>query len=65
MIKLGDDALINDVKWDSNSSNLLVGCQNGHVYEVRKPKDNEIDNNETFLVDNIPIRDWKIKMMEF
>ncbi len=35
------------------------------VYEIRRPKSNEIDNTETFLVDNIPIKSWQIKMMEF
>ena len=53
------------VTWDSGSNNLLVGCSNGHVYEIKRPKDNEIENSETFLVDNIPIKDWKIKKMDF
>lgn len=26
MIKLGDDLVINDMKWDSMSANLLIGC---------------------------------------
>lgn len=56
---------MNDMRWDSKSENLLLGCQDGHVYEIRRPKTSEIDNSETFLTDSIPIRSWKIKMMEF
>lgn len=65
MIKLPDDSKVNDLRWDSNSQNVLIGCSNGKVFEIRRPKDNEVDNTETFLVDNIPMREWKIKMMEF
>lgn len=66
LIKLPDETThINDLRWDSGSSNVLIGCHNGRVYEIRRPNLNEVDNTETFLVDNIPIREWKIKMMEF
>lgn len=75
MIRLPEDALatklqpgeslINDLKWDTNSSHLLIGCMNGKVYEVKRPKLNEVENSESFLVDNIPIKEWTIKMMEF
>jgi hypothetical protein len=56
---------INDIRWDSDSSNLLVGCSNGYVYEISRPRAQDIDNTETFLTDYVPIRSWKIKMMEF
>ena len=65
MVKLPEGAIVNDLRWDSHSANVLVGCQNGIVYEIRRPRNNEIDNSETFLTEDIPIRIWKIKMMEF
>lgn len=65
MIKLSEDSKINDLRWDSGSNHVIVGCQNGKVFEIKRPKDSEIDNSETFLVDNIPIKEWQIKMMEF
>jgi len=29
---------INDMRWDSNSSHLLIGCSNGYVYEIDRPR---------------------------
>jgi len=43
----------------------LVSCSNGRVYQFEKPKEKDIDNHETFLVTNLPYKEWKIKMMEF
>jgi len=65
LIELPEDAVINDLTWDANSQNVLIGCKNGHVYELRRPNPREIDNTETYLLDQVPLRDWKIKMMEF
>lgn len=66
LIKLPDETTtINDLRWDSGSANVLICCQNGRVYEIRRPTPSEVDNTETFLVDNIPIKEWRIKMMEF
>lgn len=56
---------INDMRWDSESNNLLVGCSNGYVYEIERPRAQDIENTETFLTDMVRIRSWKIKMMEF
>jgi hypothetical protein len=56
---------VNDMRWDSDSSNLLVGCSNGFIYEVSRPRAQDIENTETFLTDVVPIRQWRIKMMEF
>ena len=42
---------INDLRWDSTSQKILVGCQNGRVYEYARPRGQNIDNAETFLVD--------------
>ena len=55
---------VTDLQWDSNSERILVSATNGQVYEVRRPRDVEVDNTETFLVENIPIKIWQIKMME-
>lgn len=65
MIELPEDAKIADMSWDTTSSNLLCGCSNGHAYEIMRPNPREIDNTETYLTDALPIRDWRIKMMEF
>ena len=29
---------INDMRWDSDANNLLVGCSNGRVYEISRPR---------------------------
>ncbi len=65
MINIPDETQINDMRWNSNSDRLLVGCNNGKVYEFEKPRAQDIDNTETFLIDNLPYREWTIKMMEF
>lgn len=43
----------------------MVACSNGWVYEFDRPKPQDIDNHETYLVTDLPYRQWKIKMMEF
>jgi WD40 repeat protein len=56
---------ITDLRWDIKSSKVLVGCSNGRVYQFEKPNPKNIDNHETYLVENLPYREWCIKMMEF
>ena len=34
LLQLPKDALINDLKWDSQGAKILVGCENGYVYEI-------------------------------
>ena len=53
------------MRWNIDSSSLLVGCSNGVVYDVWRPRAEDIDNTETFLTDAVTIKQWKIKMMEF
>lgn len=65
LIPSEDPIHINDMRWDSSSTHLLVGCSNGHVYEIERPRAQDIDNTETFLTDSIRIKNWRIKMMEF
>jgi len=65
MLVLEDNPRITDLKWDGTSSNILVSADNGYVYEIPKPTAANIDNKETFLVEDYPMRKWKIKMMEF
>jgi len=59
--------LINDLKWDANSSKVIIACESGFVYELSKPNKDRINNNESFEVtlDRHPHRVWKMKMMEF
>ena len=42
-----------------------MGCGNGRVYQFQRPNPKEINNHETYLVENLPYREWCIKMMEF
>jgi len=62
MIKL--DAKINDICWDSLAKKILVGLDNGFMYMIDRPKKASIDNTETYLV-TLPMKQWKIKMMDF
>lgn len=29
---------VNDLRWDSDSAHLMVGCSNGRVYEISRPR---------------------------
>ena len=40
-------------------------CEDGSVYEMEKPYPSQVDNRESYLIDNYPMKKWKIKMMEF
>lgn len=62
MVKVESE--INDCSWNINSKKFLAGCKNGRVYEFTIPEKSKIDIKETYLVD-VPMRTWKIKMMEF
>lgn len=62
MIKL--EAKINDFCWDSLAKKILVGLDNGYMYMIDRPKKASIDNTETYLV-TLPMKQWKIKMMDF
>jgi len=44
---------------------FLFGCNNGYVFEIRRPKASEIDNKDSYLWENPDIKTWKIKIMEF
>ena len=67
MLKLPDGSLVNDLKWDANSSKVIIACDSGYVYELSKPNKDRINNTESFEValDRHPHRVWKMKMMEF
>jgi hypothetical protein len=65
LIRLPEAPRVTDLKWDSTSSNILVSASDGYVYEIPKPQPAQIDNKETFLIEDYPMRKWKIKMMEF
>ena len=53
------------MKWDNTSTKVLVCCANGYVYELEKPNPTTVDTKDTYLVEDYPMRAWKIKMMEF
>ena len=48
-----DPTTISDLRWDANSSRIMVGCTNGRVYQFERPKPAEINNHETYLVGNL------------
>lgn len=37
LVCLPEGAIVNDMKWNSASSKVLLCCDNGYVYEVEKP----------------------------
>jgi WD40 repeat protein len=65
LVKLPDEALVSDLKWDKNSQKVLVSSESGYVYELHKPVKGQVNNKETYLVEDYPYRSWRIKMMEF
>jgi len=67
MLRLPAGHLVNDLKWDANSKAVIVACESGYVYELKKPDKEKINNTESFEVplDKHPHRVWKMKMMEF
>jgi len=65
MLRLPEGPCVTDLKWDSTSSNILVSATDGYVYEIPKPQPAQISNKETFLIEDYPMRKWKIRMMEF
>jgi len=67
MLRLPEGHSINDLKWDANSSKVIIACESGHVYELNKPIKDKINNTESFEVPlgRYPHRVWRMKMMEF
>lgn len=65
LVQLPESPCVTDLKWDGTSSKILVSCASGWVYELPKPNPANIQNRETFLVEDYPMRSWKIRMMEF
>jgi hypothetical protein len=56
---------INDMKWNPGDDSIIIGCNNGKVYQIRRPKPDEIDSSDSFLWSNISMKQWEIKIMEF
>jgi WD40 repeat protein len=55
-LKLPDEAMILDFKWDPDDQSLLFGCSNGRVYEVARPNPKKIDNSDTYYWDDAEIK---------
>ena len=65
MVHLPEGKVINDMKWDFDSTKIIVACESGDVYELRKPEKDAIDRNrETYELFDYPMRHWQMKMME-
>jgi hypothetical protein len=56
---------ITDLKWDNTSSKIIVTTQQGYVYEINKPNPLDVDNKESYEMENYPMKEWRITMMEF
>jgi WD40 repeat protein len=56
---------INDIKWDTTSSRIIVACENGYVYEIERPDPANLDTSDSYHIADYPMRTWKMKMMEF
>lgn len=67
MLRLPEKNDINDMKWDQNSTKIIVACNSGYVYEINKPNRDKINNTESFEIQlsEVQHRVWKMKMMEF
>jgi WD40 repeat protein len=64
-VKLPENSGVNDFKWNQDDNSIIFGCNNGYVFEIRRPKASEIDNKDSYLWENPDIKTWKIKIMEF
>jgi hypothetical protein len=50
MLRLPENSQINDLKWDQNSTKIIIACQSGYVYEINKPNKERIHNEASFEV---------------
>jgi len=65
LLHLSDCGRINDLKWDSHSTHILVATESGFVHEIERPDSAKLDTSDSYLIEDYPMRTWKIKMMEF
>jgi WD40 repeat protein len=65
LLKLETCGRINDLKWDSHSTHILVATESGYVHEIERPDAAKLDTKDSYLIEDYPMRTWKIKMMEF
>ena len=65
LLNLTGSKRINDLKWDSSSQRILVACESGYLYEIERPDPAKLDTSDSYLIENYPMRTWKMKMMEF
>lgn len=64
-VQLPNGTPITDFKWNPDDNSIIFGTESGYVYQVRRPKPNEIDNKDSYYWDNCDMKTWRIKMMEF
>jgi hypothetical protein len=65
MVHLPEGKVITDMKWDFDSTRIIVSTDTGDVYELRKPEKDQIDRNrETYEITDYPMNHWQMKMME-
>jgi hypothetical protein len=64
-IVLKDCVKVNDLKWDAKSENILVCTESGHVHQIKRPDPAKLDVSDSYLIEDYPIRTWRMKMMEF
>jgi hypothetical protein len=54
-----------DAFWNSDDKSIVFSCENGFVYQIRRPDPAEINNQETYYWDNADVKEWCIKIMDF
>lgn len=59
------DTGVNDMKWNADDNSIIIGCKNGMVYQINRPKPDEIDSSDSYLWENIKMKSWTIKIMDF
>lgn len=65
LLEIKDCIKINDLKWDTTSQRIIIATESGYVYEIDKPDPSKLNTNDSYLIEDYPMRSWKMKMMEF
>jgi hypothetical protein len=59
------DTKINDAFFNADDKSIVFACDNGFIYQIRRPEKAEINNGESYYWDNAEVKSWSIKIMEF
>ena len=56
---------INDLRWNKESTKVLITLDSGKIVELTKPLRENVDNHQTYIIEDLPRKEWTMKMMEF